>query len=154
MIDLKCFHSGIRRNNSNYALAGRQKTAPVMFFNKHDLYHPIIYNDMKVRVLEPPQVENYLKNKIFQEQEIISQGKVGIILQKLKTNISRTISSLVYQVLKSREWQVRAIKFYQKNRDGIFDKANFPDPGKQKSGIFSFHKEVQILQKLIRESRL
>lgn len=33
-----------------------------MFFNKHDIYCSIIYDDMKVRVLAPPQVQNCFKN--------------------------------------------------------------------------------------------
>ena len=69
--------------------------------------------------------------KLFQEQEIIRVGKVGIILNELKTNIPRTTSPLVYGFLKRGEWQVGAMKFYEKNRKGVFNKANFPDPGNQ-----------------------
>ena len=62
MFGLKHFHSGTRGGNSDYAFVGRQKTAHVMFFNKHDVYCSFLYNDMKVHVLAPPHVEHYVKN--------------------------------------------------------------------------------------------
>ena len=37
MLGTKCFRSGIRRNNSSVALAGRQKVVPTMFLGKHDI---------------------------------------------------------------------------------------------------------------------
>lgn len=65
--------------------------------------------------------------KLFLELEIISERKKGIILHKLNTNTSRTISVLVCQLFKSVEWQVGAINLNEKNREGIFDKAGFSD---------------------------
>ena len=55
MLGLKCFHSGVWRNNSNFPLAGRQK-AGKMFFNKHNIHRSIIAHDMKCRVVAPPVV--------------------------------------------------------------------------------------------------
>ena len=43
MLGIKCFRSGIQRNNSTGALAGRQKVAPIMFLGKHDIYRPVIF---------------------------------------------------------------------------------------------------------------
>ena len=31
LLGLKCFRAGIRKNNSNYAMAGQQKVAPIIF---------------------------------------------------------------------------------------------------------------------------
>lgn len=51
----------------------------------------------------------------------------------LKNNLSTGVP-----IWKSGEWQVGAIKFYEKNREGVFDKTHFPDPGNQQSSIFHF----------------
>lgn len=40
------------------------------------------------------------------------------------------------------------------NNEDIFEIGNFPDHLNQQSNIFSFHKEVEMVRKLIRESRL
>ena len=40
------------------------------------------------------------------------------------------------------------------NNEDIFEIGNFPDHRNQQSNIFSFHKEVEMVRKLIRESRL
>lgn len=126
MFGLKHFHSGIRGGNSDYAFVGRQKTTHVMFFNKHDIYCSFLYNDMKVHVLAPPHVEYYLKNnEAFLELEILLERKKGIILQKLNTNISRTISALACQLFKSGEWQVGAINLNEKTEGGFSIKLVF-----------------------------
>ena len=60
MLALKCLRSGIRRNKSQFYVAGRQKAAYVMFFNKHDIYRTILRNDMKTRALAPDAVYEYM----------------------------------------------------------------------------------------------
>ena len=37
LLGLKCFRAGIRKNNSDYVMAGWQKAAPNMFIGKHYL---------------------------------------------------------------------------------------------------------------------
>ena len=45
---LNCFRSGIRRNNSEYMLAGRQMFCPIMYIKKHTIYQ-IIMNSLVLR---------------------------------------------------------------------------------------------------------
>ena len=89
-LGLKCFISGIRRNNSLYALAGRQKIAPLMFVGRHHIYKQLIVNDMKIRVEAPPKVATYITlNESFSRSG--NEGKEVIILLKMKTDTSRAI---------------------------------------------------------------
>ena len=68
MLECKCFRSDVRRNNSNFLLAGRQKAGKIMFFNKHDIYRSIIAHDMKYRVVAPPVVADCIaKNELFSQ---------------------------------------------------------------------------------------
>ena len=57
-LGLKCFRSGIRRNNSLHALEGRQKVSPIMFIANHHIYKSVIVTDMKIRVQAPREVAN------------------------------------------------------------------------------------------------
>ena len=65
LLGLKCFRAGIRKNNSGYIMAGRQKAAPIMFIGKH-IYKVLILNNMKIRVEAPAKVRNFInQNKSF-----------------------------------------------------------------------------------------
>ena len=62
LLGMKCYRAGIRRNNSTFALCGRQKVTPIMFTGKHDIYQPLIMNDMQIRVEAPTEVKSYIKH--------------------------------------------------------------------------------------------
>ena len=53
LLGLKCFRSGFRKNNSDYAIAGQQKVAPITFIGKHIIYKSLILNDMEIHVKVP-----------------------------------------------------------------------------------------------------
>ena len=61
LLGLKCFRAGVRKNNSDYMLAGRQKAAPIMFIGKHVIYKSLIVNDMKLRAEAPEELQEYLR---------------------------------------------------------------------------------------------
>ena len=68
LLGLKCFRSEIRLNNSLHALAGRQKTAPIIFIGNHHIYKDLILNDMKVRVQALAEVNDYIsRNESFSQ---------------------------------------------------------------------------------------
>ena len=46
-LGLKCYHAGIRHNNSQHAMAGRQAIAPFMFIGNHLIYQTILLYGMK-----------------------------------------------------------------------------------------------------------
>lgn len=46
LLGLKCYRNGVRQNNSNYMLAGRQAVAPIMFNGKHMIYQNLLLRDM------------------------------------------------------------------------------------------------------------
>ena len=49
----KCYSAGIRCNNSQHAMAGRQAVTPLMFIGNHLIYQAILLNDMKERLEAP-----------------------------------------------------------------------------------------------------
>ena len=53
MLGLKSYRAGIRCNNSDHAIAGRQAVAPLMFIGNHLIYQTLFINDMQIRVEAP-----------------------------------------------------------------------------------------------------
>ena len=88
LLGLKCFRAGIRKNNSDYVMAGRRKAAPIMSIGKHVIYKSLILNDMKIRVEAPAEVRNSInQTNLFQGQVIHVEVRMVIILRKQKTSI-------------------------------------------------------------------
>ena len=56
MLGLKSYRAGIRCNNSDHAIAGRQAVAPLMFIGNHLIYQTLFINDMQIRVEASPEV--------------------------------------------------------------------------------------------------
>ena len=88
LLGLKCFRAGIRKNNSDYVMAGRRKAAPIMSIGKHIIYKSLILNGMKIRVEAPAKYATLLiKTNLFQRQVIHVVVRMVIILRKQKTSI-------------------------------------------------------------------
>ena len=97
LLELKCFRAGIRRNNSLFALAGRQKVVPIMFIGNHMIYRDIIVNNMQIRVEAPDDVDKFIaQNELFSYQGITIEGREVTTLTKLKTSILKVICPLGY----------------------------------------------------------
>ena len=63
---LKCYHAGIRRNNSQHAMAGRQTITPLMSIGNHLFHQTILLNDMKKPFEAPKEVYDFITgNKSF-----------------------------------------------------------------------------------------
>lgn len=78
MLGFKCARSGARRNSSQHLIAGRQKACKFMFLNRHDIYRPIIAHDMKMRVLAPDQIKDYIsQNETFSRSGDSYRGEGG-----------------------------------------------------------------------------
>ena len=77
LLGLKCFRTLIRKSNSGYIMAGRQKAAPIMFIGKH-IYKILILNNMKIRVEAPAEVHNFInQNKSFSRSCNPCRGEGG-----------------------------------------------------------------------------
>ena len=61
LLGMTCYRAGIRRNNSTFAPCGRQKVTPIIIAGKHNIYQPLIMNDMRIRVKAPTKVKLYVK---------------------------------------------------------------------------------------------
>ena len=61
LIALTMMRAGVRRNNADAMLAGRQRLAPVFFAGQHMLYQRLIMRDMLQRVQAPAKVQRYLR---------------------------------------------------------------------------------------------
>ena len=140
MLGLKCARSGARRNNSDFLVAGRQKAAKIMFFNRHDIYRPIIVHDMEIRVLAPPEVKNYIvQNESFSRSGDTYRGEGGDYVTEtenkhLKSNLPPGVPSF-------EKWQMtsRNHKLLSNNRSSVYLKSNTKDPGEQKMlSVFIF----------------
>ena len=59
-LGLKCYCAGIRCNNSQHAMAGRQAVAPLIFIGNHLIYQTILLNDMKERLEAPKEVYDFI----------------------------------------------------------------------------------------------
>ena len=63
---LKCFRAGTHRNNSLFALAGRQNVAPITFIGNHMIYRDIVVNNTQVRVEAPDDINKFIvRNESF-----------------------------------------------------------------------------------------
>jgi hypothetical protein len=43
---IKCFRSGVRKNNSKFILASRQVTSSLFYVGKHRIYQSLIIRDL------------------------------------------------------------------------------------------------------------
>ena len=87
LLGLICYGSGTRQNNSEYALAGRQKIISITFTGLHDIYKPLIVNDMRIRVEAPDAVKKYVKrNESFGRSIDHTIGEGGDYITKTENN--------------------------------------------------------------------
>ncbi|XP_038068103.1 uncharacterized protein LOC119737671 [Patiria miniata] len=152
-LGVKCFRSGIRRNNSQHAIAGRQKTAPIMYIGKHGIYQPLLFRDMQVRVEAPPDIKKYIEeNEAFSRSGNNLRGEGGDYVTE---NENRSLKSILPPGVPTVErWQMasRCSANLQKNRKAVFQRAGFQDPGEQRGSVFNRELEVQAIRKEIRLS--
>ena len=153
LLGLKCFRAGIRKNNSDYAMAGRQKAAPIMFIGKHIIYKSLILNDMKLCVEAPAEVRNFInQNESFSRSGGPCRGEGGDYITEtenkhLKSHLPPGVPTVNSWIKASRNHAILT-----KNRDAVFTKASLKDPGSSESSIFKFEEEVQMLRVVIRDS--
>ena len=56
--------AGVRRNNSEAMIAGRQKTAPIFFTGPHHVYQRLIVRDMIQHAQLPPSLKKFVCDRI------------------------------------------------------------------------------------------
>ncbi|KAF0312109.1 hypothetical protein FJT64_017088 [Amphibalanus amphitrite] len=61
MVTLSMMRAGIRRNNTNAMLSGRQRFAPVFYTGPNDTYQRLLLRDTLQRVQAPPVIQQYLR---------------------------------------------------------------------------------------------
>ena len=155
LLGLRCFRSGIRRNNSKFALAGRQKVAPIMFVGNHIIYRDLLINDMKIRVEAPTEVKKYIEdNESFSRSGDPNRGEGGDYITEnenrhLKSHLSPGVPTLKQWVIAARNHEMLT-----ENRKLLFDRIGMKDPGAEESSIFIFEEEILSLRVLVRKSGL
>ena len=153
MLGLKSYCAGIRCNNSDHAIAGRQAVAPLMFIGNHLIYQTLIINDMQIRVEAPPEVQEYImKNESFSRSGDTYRGEGGDYITEtenkhIKGHLSPGVPSIAHWIKASRNHEM-----LQRNRGSVFEKSSLKDPNLQESSIFRFDHEVQMLRCIIRDS--
>ena len=155
LLGVKLYRAGIRRNNSDYALAGRQKVVPIFFLGKHQIYKPLVHNDMKIRVTAPDDVESYLKsNESFSRSGDSSKGEGGDYVTEvenkhLKGHLPPGVPTLKRWVQASRNHAN-----LQSIRKQLFERLGIKDPAENKSSVFKFDLEVLMFRSMLRESKI
>ena len=154
-LGLKCYHAGIRRNNSQHAMAGRQAIAPLMFIGNHLIYQTILLNDMKERLEAPKEVYDFITgNKSFSRSGDEYRGEGG---EYITENENKHIKGHLGPGVPTLQHWIRASRHHEKlqaNRAAVFERADLKDPRLQSSSIFKFDIEVQMLRAIIRDSSI
>ena len=63
LLAVSVMRAGVRRNNSQAMLAGRQKVAPLFFIGPHHTYQRLIVRDMVQRAQLPPKLKQYVDDR-------------------------------------------------------------------------------------------
>ena len=63
--------SGIRRNNADAMLSGRQKIAPIFYAGQHTTYQRLLLRDMLQRAQAPAVVQRHLRETTSYNQGVI-----------------------------------------------------------------------------------
>jgi hypothetical protein len=155
LLGLKCYRSGIRRNNTDYALAGRQKVAPIMYLGKHAIYQQLLLTDMKIRVEAPEEVRDYIRrNEAFSRTGDSTRGEGGDYVTEAE---NRTLkNNLPPGVPTEESWRVasRLDRHLKKLRTSVFERARIKDPNLEMGTTFQFEQEIQMFRSRIRVSGL
>ena len=61
LVSLTMMRAGIRRNDNNAMLSGRQKMAPVFYTGQHGTHQRLLLRDMLQRVQAPATIQRYLR---------------------------------------------------------------------------------------------
>ena len=61
IVALTMMRAGIRQNNADAMLSGRQKFAPVFYAGQHSIYQRLLLRDMLQRVQAPVVIQRYLR---------------------------------------------------------------------------------------------
>lgn len=155
LLGLKCYRNGIRLNNSKYALAGRQKVAPLMYCGKHMIYQHLLSADMKIRIEAPDEVKQYIEtNESFARSGDNTTGEGGDYVTEaenrtLKQNLPPGVPTVLNWTMASR-----CDKHLKKIRGCVFQNSHLKDPGLDKTTVFEFDNEIQMFRSKIRLSGL
>ena len=124
MLGLKCYRSGIRRNNSLYALSGRQKVAPLMFIGNHGIYRSLLLNDMRVRVTAPEEIRKFMSaNESFSRSGDHFRGEGGDYITETENKHLKSHLPLRDPTIKRWRSASRNHKPLTENRKVVFERS-------------------------------
>ena len=95
-----------------FALAGRQKVAPIMFIGNHMTYRDIIVNDMQIRVEAPDDINKFIaRNESFSVSGHNCRGEGGDFITEienkhLKSHLPPGVPTLKHWVEAARNHEV------------------------------------------------
>ena len=150
---LACFRAGVRRNNSDAMLAGRQQIAPIMFIGKHRIYRKLIYRDMQTRIEAPKDIKAYIEcNESFSRSGDETRGQGGDYVTEEENRDLKNCLPPGIPTLQSWQWASRCNMMLKQNRRSVFARASLTDPANSKTSIFNFEEEIQCIRADIRQS--
>ena len=153
LLGMKCYRSGIRKNNSEFALAGRQKVAPLMYINEHRIYHDLLHNDMRIRVQAPKEIKEYIeRNESFSRSGDETRGEGGDYITENENKHLKSHLPPGVPTLQSWRQAARNHQVLTDNRANVYERLRSTDPTLTQSSVFKFEEEVRMLRCMIRKS--
>ena len=143
LVGLKCFRCGIRQNNTNYMLAGRQTVAPIMYTGRHTIYQNLLLNDRTVRTAAPSEVRDFItNNESYSRSGEPNKGEGGDYITEnenraLKSHLPPGVPTLNSWVEASRNDEN-----LKQNRKSVFQRLGIRDPGTEQTATFNVELEV------------
>ena len=130
----KCYRAGIRYNNLQHAMTGRQAIAPLMFIGNHLIYQTILLNDIKKRLEVPKEVYDFITgSKSFSRSGNEYGGEGGDYITE---NENKHIKGHLGSGAPTSQYWIRASRNHgklQANRAAVFERAGLKDSGLQSS---------------------
>lgn len=151
-LSMKCFRSGVRNNNSDYMLAGRQAAVPVMFVKRHTIYPKLICSDMSDRVSAPDEVKEYIeKHESFSSSGHFLRAEGGDYITE---NVNRSIKNQLPPGVPTLQSWVTASRCngrLDKIRQKVFENTGVYESSSDR-GMINVSNEVQMFRGEIRKS--
>lgn len=154
-LGLKCFRSGIRKNNSQYSLAGRQIASLVFFMGKHRIYQRLLCRDLAMRSSAPRLVNDYLEaTESYTISGDHTKGEGGDYITENQNKILKKHLPPGVPTLNSWQTASRCDENLRKIRESLFHRLDMKDPGNEDTVTLCHDYEIQMLRREIRSSKL